>query len=150
MRRWHTCHAQAEQKMAAAFDETERTTTMYQSQNNQLQDVLKAVAAELKKEKDTVQINFPRGNKIKRGVIHCVAKSPDVALCKLKAPVNAFKPAAVNSDLYTSSKHEGKQTVLCVGQEGGYHTAGPKALEYEKEQTGRTKAARFELALSNC
>jgi hypothetical protein len=53
-----SCRAQAEQKMAAAFDETERTTTMYQSQNNQLQDVLKAVAAELKKEKDTSQTYY--------------------------------------------------------------------------------------------
>ena len=45
--------AEAEQKMAASFEESERTTTMYQAQNSQLQNVLKAVTEDLKKEKES-------------------------------------------------------------------------------------------------
>ena len=45
--------AEAEQKMAAAYEESERTTSMYQAQNSQLQNVLKAVTEDLKQEKDS-------------------------------------------------------------------------------------------------
>jgi chromosome segregation ATPase len=44
--------AEADQKMAEAYEESERTTAMYQSQNSQLQSVLKAVTEDLKKEKE--------------------------------------------------------------------------------------------------
>ena len=52
--------AEAEQKMAASFEESERTTTMYQAQNSQLQNVLKAVTEDLKREKDSGALMYKK------------------------------------------------------------------------------------------
>lgn len=89
----------------------------------------------LKHETVKVQVTFTQSSaKVKRGVTHCVsakaAYDVDVALCKLKIPVNAFKPMRLNSDKYKTSGPHGKP-VTCVGTSGGYHATGPKKLTYE-------------------
>ena len=78
------------------------------------------------------QVTFEHSSgNVERGVTHCISlPDEDVALCKLKLPVNAFAPAVLNSDVYTTSNHGG--SVLCVGTAGGFTVVGPKALvKYE-------------------
>ena len=85
-----------------------------------------------RKEADRVQITFDQGGALKRGVTHCV-KAPeheDLALCKLKLPVNKLTPVRLNSDIYRSAGPHGA-SVMCVGTYHGIHATGPKPLEYE-------------------
>eukprot|EP00939_MAST-03C_sp_MAST-3C-sp1_P005306 g5306.t1 len=85
----------------------------------------------LRNEKVRVQVDF---EDVERGVTRCIhaPKKVDVALCKLKLPINSVKIVSLNRDLYTSAKiRHAKKTVLCVGTYHGTHVTGPKKLEYE-------------------
>ena len=56
----------------------------------------------LKGETDKVQVTFPQGNHIVRGVTHCFKCNEgcglDVVVCHLKLPIGAFPPVALNLD----------------------------------------------------
>ena len=82
-----------------------------------------------------MQVTFAGHNPdLIRGVTHCFKCNEgcglDVAICKLKLPVGAITPVALNLDHYTVHGPHGRD-VTCVGTKGGLHHVGPKKLEYE-------------------